>query len=198
MRALSPHLLLVVAALVVTSTLAACHVADPPAPSASSPAPPAAPRAIEPAPADKGAAPGSPASSAEARRFGAPIAPGAAILLSSVLAKPDEFASRTLTVEAKVRRNCTRRGCWMELAESADPGLAGCRVTFKDYGFFVPLDSAGSTARVQGTVEVQAVSAAEVQHLEGEGAKFPSKQPDGTAREVRMVATGVELWRGPG
>jgi hypothetical protein len=86
----------------------------------------------------------------------------------------------------------------MELAEKLDPNVPGCRVTFKDYGFFVPLDSAGSSARVQGTIQVQTVTAPEVEHLEGEGAKFAAKQPDGTAREVRMVATGVELWREPG
>ncbi len=103
-----------------------------------------------------------------------------------------------MIVEAKVRRNCTRRGCWMELADGLDPTLPGCRVTFKDYGFFVPLDSAGSTARVQGDVEVETVAAPEVAHLESEGARFPSKQADGTAREVRMVATGVELSRGSG
>src|SRR5262249_20961152 len=118
--------------------------------------------------------------------------------LASVLEKPDEFANQTVTVEAKVRRNCTRRGCWMELSEAMDPTLPGCRVTFKDYGFFVPLDSAGSTAKVQGTVEVTRVTPGEVAHLESAGARFAAKQPDGTAREVRLVASGVELWREPG
>jgi hypothetical protein len=129
--------------------------------------------------------------------FGEPIAPGASIALTEVLAKPDDFASRQVIVEAKVRRNCTRRGCWMELSQTLDPALPGCRVTFKDYGFFVPLDSAGSTAKVQGTVEVTRVAPEEVAHLESEGAHFASKQPDGTAREVRLVASGVELWREP-
>jgi hypothetical protein len=129
------------------------------------------------------------------KRFGEPIAPGDTVALSSVLAAPDDFASHTVTVEAKVRRNCTRRGCWMELSQALDPSLPGCRVTFKDYGFFVPLDSAGSTAKVQGTVEVTRVAPDEVAHLESEGARFATKQPDGTAREVRLVATGVELWR---
>jgi hypothetical protein len=86
----------------------------------------------------------------------------------------------------------------MELSEALDPALPGCRVTFKDYGFFVPLDSAGSKARVQGTVEVTQVGPDQVAHLESEGAHFASKQPDGTAREVRLVASGVELWREPG
>jgi hypothetical protein len=31
--------------------------------------------------------------------------------------------------------------------------------------------------------------------LESEGAKFPEKAADGSAREVRLVATGVEMWR---
>jgi hypothetical protein len=140
----------------------------------------------------------APAPNASMRRFGQSIAPGNALALGTILAKPDEFEDRAVTVEARVRRNCTRRGCWMELAEKLDPNLPGCRITFKDYGFFVPLDSAGSMARVQGTVQVQTVTAPEVEHLESEGAKFAGKQPDGTAREVRMVATGVELWREPG
>jgi len=135
------------------------------------------------------------AAPADHKRFGEPIASGETIALASVLAKPDDFENRTVTVEAKVRRNCTRRGCWMELSQALDPTLPGCRVTFKDYGFFVPLDSAGSTAKVQGTVEVTRVAPGEVAHLESEGAHFAAKQPDGTAREVRLVATGVELWR---
>jgi hypothetical protein len=139
----------------------------------------------------------SPAANAgEPRRFGSPISPGTAVALSSVMEKPDAFQDQSLIVDAKVRRNCTRRGCWMEIADgSAD--APGCRVTFKDYGFFVPLDSAGSKARVQGTVQVRVVPGPEVEHLESEGAKFANKQADGSAREVRMVATGVELWREP-
>ena len=171
----------VVTALVAS---AACN-------SAPSPAPPAA-KATEPSRA-------APAEGPSAhKKFGEAISSGDALALSNVLAKPDEFANRTVTVEAKVRRNCTRRGCWMELSEALDPGLPGCRVTFKDYGFFVPLDSAGSKARVQGTVEVTRVGPDEVAHLESEGAHFAAKQPDGTAREVRLVASGVELWREPG
>ena len=79
------------------------------------------------------------------------------------------------------------------LSESLAKDAPGCRVTFKDYGFFVPLDSAGSHARVQGTLAVEKIAAGTVQHLEEEGARFARKNPDGTADEVRLVATGVEL-----
>ena len=135
---------------------------------------------------------------AGAKLFGQPLQPAEAMPLADVLAKPDSFANQTVTVAGQVRKACTRKGCWMELAESTKDGTPGCRVTFKDYGFFVPLDSAGSSARVQGKVEVDTLSASAVRHYEEEGAKFV-KAPDGTAREVRIVATGVELTRaGPG
>jgi hypothetical protein len=131
------------------------------------------------------------------RAFGAPLTSSSPVELARVLERPDGFADHPVTVEGAVRKACTRRGCWMELAPSAQEGTPGCRVTFKDYGFFVPTDSAGARARVQGTVEVATVPAARVRHLEEEGAIFAGKQPDGSAREVRIVATGVELWRPP-
>lgn len=173
------------AALVVLAVVLSTGCRSSSAPAAQQRGTPKAPATATPA-----AAP-----SPQHKTFGAAIGPGAAIALGQVLAKPDDFASRTVTVEAKVRRNCTHRGCWMELAQSLDPAQPGCRVTFKDYGFFVPLDSAGSTAKVQGLVEVTQVSSREVAHMEGEGAHFASKAADGSAREVRLVASGVELWR---
>ncbi len=131
----------------------------------------------------------------EAKKFGEAITLRDKQALNQVLSAPQTYAGKTVLVEGQVRRACSRRGCWMELAESTDPKLPGCRVTFKDYGFFVPTDSAGAKALVQGTVEVASVEARRVEHLESEGANFASKQPDGTAQEVRMVATGVELTR---
>jgi hypothetical protein len=48
---------------------------------------------------------------------------------------------------------------------------------------------------VEGYVQTQTVSAAVVAHMEGEGGRFPNKNPDGTATEVRIVASGVDLQR---
>jgi hypothetical protein len=129
-------------------------------------------------------------------RHGATIALKAApVKIAAVLEKPAQYEGKTVLVEGKVRAACTRKGCWMELAPTADKGPQGCRVTFKDYGFFVPTDAAGSTARVEGVVNVTTIAAGEVAHLEGEGAVFKNKAPDGTAKEVRIIATGVELQR---
>lgn len=165
---------------------AACNnpKAPPPAPAATPPAKPAASAAPDSAGAGK-------------KLFGQALAPAAPITVAALLAAPDGHKTTPVTVEGSVRKACTRKGCWMELAESPKDGTPGCRVTFKNYGFFVPTDSAGARARVQGLVEVDTLSASAVRHYEEEGAVFASKKPDGTALEVRLVATGVELWRSP-
>ena len=133
------------------------------------------------------AAPGAPKPGAVLVR-GEPLPKNqAALPLSAVLSKPED--GRKVLVEGVVRRACTQRGCWMELAPAE--GGSGVRVTFKDYGFFVPTDSAGSKARVQGTLTVTNLTAAQAEHLRAEGGSMAP----GAQREVRLVATGVELRR---
>ena len=114
----------------------------------------------------------------------------AAVELTKLLEAPTDYEGKTVAVEAKIRKACEKKGCWMELAGSEKgPGV---RVTFKDYGFFVPLDSAGSTAKVEGVVKVAMLDEARAKHYEAEGATVP-KGKDGKYREVQLVATGVEL-----
>ncbi|MDP1830186.1 MAG: DUF4920 domain-containing protein [Archangium sp.] len=110
--------------------------------------------------------------------------------LGKLLASPSDFDGKTVAIEAKVRKACEKKGCWMEVA-AADKG-PGMRVTFKDYGFFVPLDSAGSTVKVEGVVKVAMLDDAKAKHLEAEGATVP-KGKDGKYREVQLVAVGLEL-----
>lgn len=126
---------------------------------------------------------------------GSAISPGHEVALAKVLANPREFEGKTVTVSGDVRRVCKKMGCWMELATDKTEGAPGCRVFFGAHQFFVPKDSDGSQARVQGEVQVKQVDAAFVEHLEQEGASFKTKNADGTADEVRLVATGVELTR---
>lgn len=114
--------------------------------------------------------------------------------VAKVLDDPDKFADKPILVQGRVRAACTAKGCWMELAPSMEKEAPGSRVTFKDYGFFVPTTSAGKVACVEGLVSTKRVPADEVKHMEGEGGRFTKKMSDGSAREVRIVATGVEMW----
>jgi hypothetical protein len=111
--------------------------------------------------------------------------------LGALLKSPTDFDGKAVFLEAKVRKACERKGCWMELAPATGNG-PGVRVTFKDYGFFVPLDSAGRVAKVEGQVKVADLSEESAKHYESEGAVVP-RGKDGKPREVQLVAYGVEL-----
>jgi hypothetical protein len=163
-------------------------------PATTEPSPHPTEVAAEPAPLAP--APSATQAKAEWIRVGAPVPGGPAVGLSAVLASPSSFEGKRVVVEGQVRRTCTKKGCWMELAEGPQPTAGGCRVTFQDYGFFVPTDSSGSHARLEGQVEVKTLRKGHVDHLEAEGARFSHKNADGSALEVQIVASGVELKRG--
>ena len=115
-----------------------------------------------------------------------------AVSLATLLENPDAYTKKAVVVEGVVAASCTRKGCWMQLAPAED--AQGVRVTFKDYGFFIPLDAKGMKARAEGVAVVTTLSKAEADHLEEEGAKI-ARRKDGTAVEVAFVANGVELTR---
>lgn len=117
-----------------------------------------------------------------------------AVTLADLVANGEKYQDKSVRVAGTVRRACDKMGCWMELAESTDKMANGVRVLMKDHAFFVPTDSAGSKATVEGTVAVKALSQEEVDHMKSEGGTVPMGK-DGKAREVQLEAVGVELVR---
>lgn len=125
---------------------------------------------------------------------GAPIGTAEKVSLDKVLKDPAKFTGKLFLVEGVVVRSCKTEGCWAEVAETADS--KSVRIKMKDHAFFIPLQSAGSKARVEGTFIVKTLSKAEVDHMINEdGAKFANRNADGTVTEVSLEATGIELKR---
>ncbi len=123
---------------------------------------------------------------------GAAIGDSPVVDLAQALRSIASYADRTVTVEGTVNRVCQMKGCWMELVPAgADRGI---RVTFKDYAFFVPTDSRGASARLEGIFERNTFSKADADHLIAEGVAL-TRNPDGTATEVSFLAQAVELRR---
>ncbi len=149
----------------------------------------------EEAPIETSKQPAVQAQSQAKETFGAPLSDLRETPLSDVLASPDQYAGKTVRVSGNARRVCQRKGCWMELATSSDAAAPACRVNFKNYGFFVPTDSAGAAAVLEGEVKLKKVRPSRVRHLEEEGAVFTSKNEDGSANEIQIVANGVEMIR---
>lgn len=109
--------------------------------------------------------------------------------LNEVVAHPDTYADRTLLVKGRIRDVCQRKGCWMVVTE----GDSRMTVRFADYGFFVPKESSGKDAYVEGTVAVTEISEDEARHYEEESAHGDPSKIQGPQRVVSFTATGVRL-----
>lgn len=121
---------------------------------------------------------------------GAALGDSPVVDLAAALGNPSAYAGEQVILEGTVVKACPMKGCWMELAP--DGAARGIRVTFKDYGFFVPTDVAGRAARLEGTLETNIFSRADADHLIAEGVSLV-RNSDGTATELSFVASGVEL-----
>ncbi len=125
---------------------------------------------------------------------GAPIGNSKKVSLNAVLKDPSKFAGKTVRVEGVVVRSCKTEGCWAEVAENSNS--KSVRIKMKDHAFFIPLQSAGAKARVEGEIQVKTLTKAMVDHMiEEDGAKFDNRNADGTVTEVSFEATGIELIR---
>lgn len=125
---------------------------------------------------------------------GAAIGNSKKVSLNKVLKNPTKYAGKTVLIEGVVVRSCKSEGCWAEVAENKDS--KSVRVKMKDHSFFIPLQSAGSSARIEGVVAVKTLSKKEVDHLmKDDGAKFDNINADGSVTEVSFDAAGIELRR---
>ena len=119
--------------------------------------------------------------------FGAPLpAQPRARRLVDVLADTSLTAGVAVTVTARIDRVCQKKGCFF----IAQDGPAMARVEFKDYGFFVPTDSAGKTVTLIGEVRRQTLSAERAAHLDADSGGEGLHQP-GT--ETVLIASAVRI-----
>lgn len=87
---------------------------------------------------------------------------------------------------------CKMKGCWMVLEL---PGEDDVRVTFKDYGFFVPKDSENTEVVVEGKAFLNEMSVEDQQHYAKDEGKSEAEVMAITSPEISkaFIASGVLL-----
>jgi hypothetical protein len=125
---------------------------------------------------------------AAAEQYGAPISAKNPLSLAAALKKLDAASSADVLIESKVDKVCVVKGCWMALTNAEND----VRVTFKDYGFFVPSSIIGKTVIVEGKLEKVVMSLEDTKHYVKDAGGDPSSvtQP---RTEYRIVASGVAV-----
>lgn len=134
--------------------------------------------------AEKGIQVGAPLS-------GSPLLePEAATELFQSLAAADTVQSG---FKARVLEVCQMKGCWMRVELAGEHNVM---VRFKDYGFFVPKDIAGSEVWVEGKAFISVVPEDERRHLARDAGRSekevmairgPERAPGFEASGVRII-----------
>mgnify|MGYP000704683837 CR=1 FL=1 len=91
---------------------------------------------------------------------------------------------------SNIKEVCSKKGCWMKLPLNADTETM---VRFKDYGFFMPLDSKDREVIVEGKAFVKETSVKELQHYADDAGKSKEEIAKITMpkKEFAFEANGV-------
>lgn len=122
--------------------------------------------------------------------YGKEITAENAMDLKTFAADKSSANGYTGKVSGTVNSVCQNKGCWMKLDAGNGETM---RVSFKDYGFFVPKDLAGKSVVIEGVAEVKAISVEDQRHFAEDAGKSKEEieaitQPK---EELVFVADGV-------
>ena len=114
-----------------------------------------------------------------------------AVSLAEAIASLGENSQATVKIMGKVTEVCQTKGCWMILVD----GETYARVTFKDYGFFVPIETSMQRTVVYGVLSEHVLSAEEAAEFAKDAGSKSTLELEGEVKEYSLVASAVELER---
>lgn len=128
----------------------------------------------------------------DAAYFGKQIDEHGAISMKELLIEMKGQEAIPVKVTGKVVESCKVKGCWMTIDQGNGSAM---RVKFKDYAFFVPKDSEGKTAIIEGTAMMETTSVEELQHYALDAGKSKEEIEAITQPESQLIfeAEGVIL-----
>jgi hypothetical protein len=110
-----------------------------------------------------------------------------------VMVMVNESGSANVKLEGSIEECCQKKGCWMKVnVEGMEESM---RVTFKDYGFFVPLNSAGNSVVMEGIVSFDTVEVDVLKHYAEDAGKTQEEIDAITEPEINLAfeAHGVMI-----
>lgn len=94
--------------------------------------------------------------------FGEEFEIAEAITPADVPSLMNDSSTNEFIVEGTIQECCQKKGCWMKVDMGNGESM---RVSFKDYGFFVPLDAGGRTMTMKGVASYDTISVDFLKHL---------------------------------
>ena len=114
---------------------------------------------------------------------------GDALSLTDLMKDKQKYLDKELLVETRIAKVCQKKGCFFVATE----GPLTARVTFKDYGFFIPTDSGGKDVVLSGTFSRKSVSTEQAEHYSADLGEKVAAAPE--KFEYSIVAAAVRIPR---
>jgi len=122
--------------------------------------------------------------------YGEKVSSSDAVTVEEMFGQLEQTGAFSGKVSADIQEVCTKKGCWLTVA-LPDGNLM--RVTFKDYGFFVPTTSQGYPLVLQGVAQKSVTDVETLRHY-AEDAGKPQEEIEAITQpkeEFTFVATGI-------
>ncbi|MEL7006893.1 MAG: DUF4920 domain-containing protein [Bacteroidota bacterium] len=125
--------------------------------------------------------------------YGEEFSKGGAVDISLIGNKLQGVDSLEIKLVGTVNSTCAMKGCWMKMGISEDEEV---RVTFKDYGFFVPKEGMeGKIATINGYAKRVVTDVETLRHFAEDAGKSLEEVEAITEpkEEITFVASGVVI-----
>lgn len=128
-----------------------------------------------------------PRSASKGVTYGAGVTAGERVTLDAAM-KSKSFG-KTIRITGGVEEVCKVKGCWMMLRD----GQSKVRVTFKDYGFFMPKNLVGHKIALEGVLTEETLTEKDARHYAEDAGKSAKEIAAivGDQKEYSFEATGV-------
>ena len=124
--------------------------------------------------------------------YGEQFEVGKVMTAAELAALPHDQLGQEVTVEGTILECCRKKGCWMtvDLGEGKE-----MRVSFKDYGFFVPLNADGRAITMKGFAYLDTIDVDMIRHFAEDAGKSKEEIEAITEPEYELSfeATGVHI-----
>ena len=129
---------------------------------------------------------------AQTGSYGEELTDAKAIKATNLEKTMDGKEAMKMKLKGEIAEVCQMKGCWMTVATGDGQTI---RVTFKDYGFFVPKDAAGKKTVIEGEAKMETVDVATLKHYAEDAGKSAEEIAAITEPETKLtfVASGVEI-----
>ncbi|MDE0732150.1 MAG: DUF4920 domain-containing protein [Gammaproteobacteria bacterium] len=114
---------------------------------------------------------------------------GEAVSLKQAIASLDGGSDEFVKVKGQVTEVCQAKGCWMILVD----GDIYARITFEDYGFFVPIETSMQRSLVYGVLSEHTLSGDQAKHFAQDAGAKSTLDLHGEVKEYSIVARAVQL-----